>query len=150
LDPSLRSTIPVRLGRRLERYALNIARAAVRFRDINGPRGGVDTVCRIKLSVSGMDHIVVETRAADARHAFTEASRLAGRAVGRALERGGRTQPLVGRAKRRPTPTRPRTARAATTRSRTPRLSRRATVVLEHSAKERPSRKPTRKSAHRK
>jgi hypothetical protein len=154
LDPALRRRIPKQLGRRIERYALNVTRVGVQFRDVNGPRGGVDTVCRIKLSVAGQDHVVVEARAADASKAFHDASRLAGTALSRTLSREGQNaQPFVGRAERpRRVGPRGRIARQASPQrpGRNVKLrAPRATVKLEASAKVRPSRKPTRKSANR-
>src|SRR5262245_11333558 len=98
--PELRSRIHRDLGRKLERYAQNVTRVTVRFNDINGPRGGIDTACRVKLSVKGADHIVVEAHGADADEAFRIASGQAQTALLRVLERKGpeRRRPLVGRA----------------------------------------------------
>src|SRR5262249_53332019 len=98
--PELQSRIERELGRKIERYAQNVTRVTVRFDDINGPRGGIDTVCRVKLSVKGAGHIVVEARAADADEAFRVASEQAKTALGRVLERKGprSRRPLVGRA----------------------------------------------------
>ena len=98
--PELRSRIHRDLGRRIERYAQNVTRVTVRFDDINGPRGGIDTACRVKLSVKGADHIVVEAHGADADEAFRVASEQAKTALGRVLERKGpaKRRPLVGRA----------------------------------------------------
>src|SRR5262245_27677211 len=42
-----------KLGRKLGRHALDIERISVRFEDVNGPRGGVDQLCRIKIVFSG-------------------------------------------------------------------------------------------------
>ncbi|MDQ3370042.1 MAG: hypothetical protein M3680_31890, partial [Myxococcota bacterium] len=47
-----------------------IERGTVRFEDVNGPRGGVDTVCRIKLVLSGRPSIQVEKRASTAELAL--------------------------------------------------------------------------------
>lgn len=151
LDDALRAEIPRRLGRRIERYALHITRATVRFRDVNGPRGGVDTVCRIKLSVSGSGHIVVEARAADAREAFRVASRSAATALRRELDREGPRsgRHLVGRAQPRPRRTRAARRSPAKRKSNMKARAPRATASFEVSAKPRPSRKSTRKSANR-
>src|SRR5262245_8432007 len=89
LDPKLRERIPSVLTRMLERYARNVTRVAVRFEDINGPRGGIDTVCRIDMSVKGTDAIVAEARGLDATRAFRSASGRARTALRRAMERRG-------------------------------------------------------------
>src|SRR5262245_743879 len=45
LDASEKETVRQRLGRKLWRFGGDITQAHVRFTDINGPRGGVDTIC---------------------------------------------------------------------------------------------------------
>ncbi|HVH43411.1 MAG TPA: HPF/RaiA family ribosome-associated protein [Labilithrix sp.] len=97
LDAAEKKRVRERLGRKLERFGPDITRAVVRFEDVNGPRGGVDTVCRIKLSVSGMDHLLVEARSTDARAAFREASNAIQKMVVRAMDRLGRNAKAVGR-----------------------------------------------------
>ncbi len=197
LDASEKQKVRDRLGRKLWRFGGDITQATVRFTDVNGPRGGVDTVCRIKLSVSGLAHIVAEARAVDAFAALQRASQSARNAIVRALERQGRTSNPAKRpqaehdhgpppAKRPPggsfigrrvgrsranleraaeKPERAdawvdtslpgvsatdRKAGGGSTAARNVQLrARRATVTLEDSARPRPSRKPTRKSANR-
>lgn len=104
VEPALKERIPAMLGRKLERFATNITRATVRFEDVNGPRGGRDIVCRVKLSMKGRDFVVVEVREADARTAFRLASNQAKTAAARTLDRSVATgqRPLVGRAQRAP------------------------------------------------
>lgn len=48
LDERTRDWVRLRLGRAFDRFALRIDRVTVRFRDLNGPRGGVDHACVIK------------------------------------------------------------------------------------------------------
>jgi hypothetical protein len=176
--PELHGRIHRDLGRRIERYAQNVTQVTVRFDDINGPRGGIDIVCRVKLSVKGTGHIVAEAHGADAEEAFRIASTQAKTALGRVLERKGpaKRRPLVSRAQvQRPSRSR-RAARPAagsligrrvgrarenvwaawafsgpgSTAARNTRLrTNRAAVTLEDSQQTRPSRKSTRKSANR-
>lgn len=80
---AIRSTIPLRpsfegrvrrqLARRVVHGADVIERGTVRFDDVNGPRGGRDTVCRIKLVMSGLPSLVVEKRAVSPGRAFAPA-----------------------------------------------------------------------------
>ncbi len=82
------------LGRRLGRFATHIERATVRFKDINGPRGGVDTLCRIQLTVSHRPTVLVENRAVDAEAALKRSATAAASAMDRSVGRAGlRTPP---------------------------------------------------------
>src|SRR5688572_13285109 len=87
LDESDREYIRRRLGEKLGRHARSVERVSVRLRDINGPRGGVDVRCRIKVVVSGLPSVVVEQQAATFRPALTGALAGAERAVRRTLQR---------------------------------------------------------------
>ena len=93
LDDDDRTYIRRRLGEKLGKYARRIERVTVRMRDINGPRGGVDIQCRIKLVVSGLPSVVVEHQATRLRPALTRALAGAERAIRRTLQRK-RTRPI--------------------------------------------------------
>ena len=71
--------------------ASSVQRATVRFEDINGPKGGVDMVCRIKLVLSGRPSVVVEKRATSEALAFAEAVQSVGTTLMRALARRQRS-----------------------------------------------------------
>jgi hypothetical protein len=115
LDPKEKRALRARLGRQLERFAPHVTEIAVRFEDLNGPRGGVDTVCRIAISATGMGRLVVESHDVDAKGAARKATRQAKVALSRALEREGRTTPRakarrgdgIGRRHHAPPPPRP-------------------------------------------
>jgi hypothetical protein len=94
LPETLEPYVHEKLGAKLGAFALQIERVAVRFRDINGPRGGEDTECRIQVVIGGRPDIVVSHLAADARRAFEGANRSAGEAVKRDLARSGYSQGL--------------------------------------------------------
>lgn len=66
--------IRTQLASRIGHAALLVERITVRFEDINGPRGGVDTVCRIKVVVAGRPSILVEKKAASHDLAFSQAA----------------------------------------------------------------------------
>jgi hypothetical protein len=107
LEPYVRS----KLGAKLGAFALQIERVAVRFRDLNGPRGGEDTECRIQVVLAGRPDIVVHARAVEPRRAFDDANRSVGQAVLRNLERAGWSQGL--RASQRRARGKPKDAKAA-------------------------------------
>ena len=96
LDDDDRVYIRRRLGEMLGKYATSIERVTVRLRDVNGPRGGVDLMCRIKVVLSDLPSLVVEHQAASFRPAFTKALAGMEQAVRRTVQR------------RRTRPTRPR------------------------------------------
>jgi ribosome-associated translation inhibitor RaiA len=213
LDAAMKAQVRERLGRKLGKFALHIERITVRFEDVNGPRGGEDTVIRIKVVLSGLDSVVYEARATDAGQALDLAADGVERAVRRSLRLARARQPGALAAARRAT-ARPAAARAparsasrsprpnappdggsligrrvgqgapnleralerpekqrrdtpvdtalpgvsatdrkagggSTARRNTKRNPARATVALEDSARDRPSRKSTRKSANR-
>lgn len=57
LDPGFRDRARAALSAKLGHAARLVERGTVRFEDVNGPRGGIDTVCRIKLVMSGRPSI---------------------------------------------------------------------------------------------
>lgn len=60
LEPGHRDYIRRKLGRKLGKFTMSIERASVRIEDINGPRGGVDKRCRIKVVLSGLPSVMAE------------------------------------------------------------------------------------------
>lgn len=93
LDADDRAHIRRRLGEKLGKYAGTIERVTVRVRDVNGPRGGVDLQCRIKVVLSGLPSVVVEHQAARLQPALTHALTGVERAVRRMVQRR-RTRPI--------------------------------------------------------
>ena len=88
----------VTLGRKLGRHALDIERTSVRIDDVNGPRGGVDKSCRIKVVLSGLPSVVVEEQDASLHAAFDRALARVHRTVREALKRR-RVEPRRSKAK---------------------------------------------------
>jgi hypothetical protein len=87
LKESDRLSFRQRLGTRLEKFAPPVRRASIRVKDVNGPRGGVDQRCRIKVVLDGLPTVMVENHARSARTAFHAALGAAERAVQRAVRR---------------------------------------------------------------
>ena len=63
VDPADRDAIARKLGMKLGKFAASIERVSVRLADANGPKGGVDQVCRIKVVLSGLPSVLVGRRA---------------------------------------------------------------------------------------
>ena len=62
LSQDKRNAIRKKLGRRLGKFAPAIERVSVRVKDVNGPRGGIDQLCRIKVVLSGLPSVVFEAQ----------------------------------------------------------------------------------------
>ncbi len=89
ITDALTEHVHAKLGARLGKYALHIDKIAVRFEDLNGPRGGVDTECRVQVTIASRPTIVVAERATDAWRAFDRVCNSLTRAVKRDLDRSG-------------------------------------------------------------
>jgi ribosome-associated translation inhibitor RaiA len=146
VDEATRRRIRSQLGRALRPMATRIERVSLRFDDVNGPRGGIDTRCRVRVVLSGQDSVMVEQRGRSAEHAIALATPRLRRSLQRSVER---------RSGKAPPPSRPSTPRppsaAPTARPARRTIKRRThgmTVALEEPA-DRPSRKSTRGSRNR-
>lgn len=83
----VRDNITRKLGMKLGKFASAIERITVRLSDTNGPKGGSDQICQIKVVLSGLPSIVVEERASALQGAIARAMRATERAVRRTLQR---------------------------------------------------------------
>ena len=88
-----RADVRGKLGRRLRKFEEAIERISLRCEDVNGPRGGVDRVCRIKVVLRGLPSVVFEQRDVSLNAAVDLALDGVERAVRRALQRR-RMKPL--------------------------------------------------------
>jgi hypothetical protein len=95
-----RASIRQSLGIKLGKFANSIERVSVRVKDVNGPRGGIDQLCRIKVVLSDLPSVVFE--ALDASLDVAIGNALAGteRAVRRTLLRR-RKKPIKAGARSR-------------------------------------------------
>jgi ribosome-associated translation inhibitor RaiA len=93
LTAATRKHVHRRLGRQLGKFALHIERVTVRVRDVNGPRGGVDHACQLKVVLSKRPSVLVEARAHTPRAAFDLAADRTERAVRREIGRAGLRTP---------------------------------------------------------
>jgi hypothetical protein len=76
-----------KLGMKLGKFASSIERITVRLSDANGPKGGRDQICQIKVVLSGLPSIVVEERAAALHTAAERAMKATALAVRRSVQR---------------------------------------------------------------
>ena len=88
-----------KLGMRLGKFSWSIERVTVRARDANGPRGGVDQECTVKVVLSGLPSVVVRRRNTALHVAIDEALHAAAQAVRDCVSRR-RMKPLHGRSVR--------------------------------------------------
>jgi len=93
LDDEDREYIRRRVRTLFRRYGRVAERITVRVRDVNGPRGGVDMVCRIKVVLKGLPSVVVERRSRHLKSAVSTALVAAAQAVSQTLRRR-RTRPI--------------------------------------------------------
>lgn len=93
LDDEERAYIARKLGMKLGKFATSIERVSVRITDVNGPRGGVDQRCRVKVVLSGLPSVIVERRHATKEAAIDTALRATEESVRRVLGRR-RMKPL--------------------------------------------------------
>jgi len=96
LDDDDHALIRRKLGMKLGKFATSIERVSIRVTDTNGPRGGVDQVCNVKVVLSGLPSVVVERRHAAVHAAIDVALRATEQAVRRSVRRR-RMKPLRGR-----------------------------------------------------
>jgi hypothetical protein len=87
LDPDDRASLRRKLGTKLGKFASSIERVSVRAEDVNGPSGGIDHECRIKVVLSDLPSVVFVERNASLPAAIDRALAGTERAVRRAVRR---------------------------------------------------------------
>lgn len=83
----LREHIDRRLGYALGRFGERISRVSVHISDENGPRGGVDTRCKMHVTLRPHGTLHIEQDDSNAETAVEVASMRLGQAIRRELER---------------------------------------------------------------
>ena len=82
-----RDYIRRKIERKVEKFTSPIEQVSFRLADVNGPRGGVDKVCRAKVEVSGLPPVVVERRHQSVRAAVEGTLDATERAVRKIIRR---------------------------------------------------------------
>ena len=85
---STQAYVERRIGFALGRFADVIENVVVSLEDINGPRGGIDKSCRIRVNLTGQRAPIIATVLdVEIRAAIDMAAERVGRAVARQLDR---------------------------------------------------------------
>lgn len=87
LTDGLKDLLERRLRFALSRFDPRVRRATVVMEDVNGPRGGIDQLCRITVKLNGASDVVISDQDTKAAKAICRAAERAGRSVSRAIER---------------------------------------------------------------
>jgi ribosome-associated translation inhibitor RaiA len=87
IDKSDRDYLRGKLRLRLGKFVRRIERVSVRIGDANGPRGGIDKTCAIKVVLSRIPSVVVTSQAASLQAAMDGALQSMARTVRRSLQR---------------------------------------------------------------
>ncbi len=87
LTKALAAHVQRRLKTALAARDDHIVHAQVRLSDINGPRGGVDKCCQLRVQIAGSTSVVVRDVSADMYAAIDKAAKRVSSSVGRRLGR---------------------------------------------------------------
>ena len=102
LTPSFEERVRTQLAHHLGHDAGSIQRGTVRFEDVNGPKGGLDKLCRIKLVIGGRPTVIAEKRDATPGRAFAAALQSVGVAIARDHDRRVSGRLRTVRSRKRP------------------------------------------------
>jgi hypothetical protein len=83
---ALKDVVNARVRTSTQRLTRLVQRAVVRFKDLNGPKGGIDKQCLIQLSTSDGGLLVVSSRGNDWRSTLEMALSRANRSLTRRLK----------------------------------------------------------------
>lgn len=87
LTPALGGHVERRLRFALGRFSTRVETVRVRVEDANGPRGGIDKACRLRVRLRGAAPVRVEETDADVYVAIDRAALRLARGVARELDR---------------------------------------------------------------
>lgn len=87
MSKALRQHATRRVTFALARFDDRVTGVSLRFTDDNGPRGGVDKRCVLRVRLAGMPDVVLTERTEDLYGAIDRAADRAGRTVARRLRR---------------------------------------------------------------
>jgi hypothetical protein len=82
-----RASLAARIGGAFARFSGHVTRLRITLKDINGPRGGRDKECMVRVELRGGGQVVVVDRAAKMRAAMLRSLRRAKLLVGGEIKR---------------------------------------------------------------
>lgn len=85
LGQNFKRTLKSKIKRLLEHNIRHIHQVSISLRDVNGPKGGDDKLCKVNIFAGKGKHILVSVRGASALKAATLAIRKANNALHRQL-----------------------------------------------------------------
>lgn len=86
-SPALQEHVERRLGFALDRLAHRVRRAEVRVTDVNGPSGGPDKQCHVRVQLEPRGQVLVAERHADLYHAVDRVAKRLKRVVAQEVSR---------------------------------------------------------------
>jgi hypothetical protein len=93
LSDDLEALVERRVRYGLTRFAESVHEVHVTLDDLNGPRGGLDKVCRMRVRTGRRRLCIVEQRASSIEAAVSSAAARAARAVARELAHAHEVRP---------------------------------------------------------
>ncbi len=90
MTPALEVHVHERFSRALLRFAPRVREVVVRIADVNGPRGGIDKLCRATVHLEQGGTLVAEAKGQSVGQAVALAVTRTRSRVSRSLERSGR------------------------------------------------------------
>lgn len=88
LTPGLKDFVETRTRLIVSRYGHRVSRIDVTLLDVNGPKGGEDKRCRIRMKIEGMPSIVIQDTDKDMYDAINSCTSRLRRTLIRKLDRG--------------------------------------------------------------
>ncbi|HBH52020.1 MAG TPA: 30S ribosomal protein S30 [Planctomycetaceae bacterium] len=86
-DSELTPRVEKRLGFELDRFDRQVSSVEAHLKDINGPKGGDDLVCKLIAHVRGLPEVVIEETASDVGTAIDRAAHRLGYTIARRLQK---------------------------------------------------------------
>lgn len=84
---ALEDHVRQRLTAALDQHERHVTQVVVRLQDVNGPRGGIDKICKVHVRLDGREDLRIEEIHEDMYASISVAADRVKQVAGRALER---------------------------------------------------------------